>query len=97
MSNKSLLISAAVFMVAFGALVTVLEHVRHPPATPLLNFTGIAGVYLGLCAVVEHVRWLYVPAVILLLGAAATQLRAFWRSGRNDDERPANGGDLASG
>ena len=62
-SNKSLLISAAVFFVAFGALVTVFEHVRHPPATPFLNFTGIAGLYLGLCAVVEHVRWLYVPAV----------------------------------
>jgi hypothetical protein len=49
MSNESLLITAALFAVAFGALVTALEHLRHPPATPLITFSGIAGVYLGLC------------------------------------------------
>lgn len=91
MSNESLLIGAAVFAVAFGALVTTLEHIRHPPARPVINFTGIAGVYLGLWAETEHVAWVYVPCVILLLGATAAQLRSSRPSGRNDDDRPVGG------
>jgi hypothetical protein len=55
---------------------TVLEHIRHPPARPVINFTGIAGVYLGFWAETEHVAWLYVVCLILLLGAAAAQLRS---------------------
>ena len=57
LSNESLLIGAAVVAIAFGALVTLLEHIRHPPAKPVINFTGIAGVYLGFYAEMEHVRW----------------------------------------
>jgi hypothetical protein len=81
-TNESLLIIAAVFMLAFGTVVTLLERIRHPPATPLITFTGIAGVYLGLFATVEHSRWLYVPCLALLLGATASQLRGFRRSER---------------
>ena len=91
MTNESLLIGAAIFASAFGVLVTALEHIRHPPATPLITFVGIAGVYLGLCASVENIRWLYLPCLILLLGASASQLRAFRRSGRNDDDSPTGG------
>lgn len=90
MTGEFLLISAAIFMAAFGVLVTVLERIRHPPASPVVTFAGIAGVYLGLCAFVEHLRWLYLPCWILLLGATASQLRTFRRQGRNDDG-PANG------
>jgi hypothetical protein len=90
-TNESLLIGAAIFALAFGVLVTALEHIRYPPATPLITFAGIAGVYLGLCATVENIRWLYLPCLILLLGATASQLRTFWRSGRHDDDRPAGG------
>jgi hypothetical protein len=81
-TNESLLITAAAFMSAFGVLVTVLERIRHRPATPMINVSGIVGVYLGLCASVAHIRWLYLPCLALLLGFAATQLRAFRRSGR---------------
>jgi drug/metabolite transporter (DMT)-like permease len=91
MTNESLLIGAAVFMVAFGVFVTVLERIRHPPATPAMTFTGLAGVYLGPFATVEHIRWLYVPCLILLLGVAAIQLPAFRRSGREDDNRGTGG------
>ena len=91
MTNESLLIGAAVFMLAFGVFVTVLERFRHPPATPVITFTGFAGVYLGLCATVEHIRWLYLPALVLLLSAAAIQLRAFRRSDRDDDNRRTGG------
>jgi len=84
-TNEYLLIGAAVFMSAFGVLVTMLERIRHPPATPVITFTGLAGVYLGLSASVEHVRWLYLPCLILLLSATASQLRAVRQSGRNDD------------
>lgn len=87
MTNEFLLIGAAVFMLAFGVFVIVLERIRHPPATPVITFTGLAGVYLGLCATVEHVRWLYLPCLVLLLSVAATQLRAYQRSGRDDDNR----------
>ena len=66
MTNESLLIGAAVFMLVFGAFVTLLECIRHPPATPVITFTGIAGVYLGLCATVEHIRWLYLPCLAIL-------------------------------
>jgi hypothetical protein len=86
-ANESLLIAAAIFLLAFGALVTVLERIRHPPATPVITFTGLAGVYLGLSATVEHVRWLYLPGLVLLLGVAATQLRASRRSGRDGNRR----------
>ena len=88
-SNQPLLIGAAVFAVAFGALVTLVEHIRHPPARPVINFTAIAGVYLGLWAETEHVAWLYVPCLILLLGATAAQLRSSRALGSNDDDRPA--------
>ena len=91
MSNDSLLISAAVFAVAFGALVTALEHIRHPPATPLITFTGIGGVYLGLYAEVERVAWVYAPCLALLLGATAAQIRDSRRSDHKDDDRPAGG------
>ena len=91
MTNESLLIGAAAFMLAFGGLVTVLERIRHPPATPVITFTGIAGVYLGLCATVEHIRWLYLPCLVLLLSVAAIQLCAFRRSGRDDDNRRTGG------
>ena len=91
MSNESLLVGAAIFAVAFGTLVTVLEHIRHPPAEPVINFTGIAGVYLGLWAETEHVAWLYVPCLILLLGAAAAHFRSPRSSGPSDDDRPAGG------
>ena len=47
-------------------MVTALERIRQPPARPLIAFTGIAGVYLGLLAEVEHVAWLYVPCLTLL-------------------------------
>jgi hypothetical protein len=59
--------------------VTVLERLGHPLATPVITFAGIAGVYLGLCASVERIRWLYLPCLILPLSAsfAATQLRGF--------------------
>lgn len=91
-TNESLLIVAAIFAVAFGALVTVLEHIRHPPARPVINFTGIAGVYLGLCAKTEHVARLYVPCLILLLGAAAAQLRSSRPAKRaSDDDRSVGG------
>lgn len=90
MTSESLLIGAAILMAAFGVLVTVLERIRHPPATPVVTFTGIAGVYLGLCALVEHMPWLYLPCWILLLGATASQFRSFRRSDRNDDD-PASG------
>jgi hypothetical protein len=90
-TNESLLIGAAIFAAASGVLVTAFERIRHPPATPVVTFTGIAGVYLGLCAAVEHMRWLYLPCLILLLGATASQLRAFLRSGRNDDDGPTGG------
>jgi hypothetical protein len=76
-SNESLLISAAVFMCALGVLVGVLERTRPPPATPGITFTGIAGVFLGLSATVEHIRWLYLPRVILLLGCAAISASCF--------------------
>jgi hypothetical protein len=82
-TNESLLISAAIVMLAAGILFTLLERVRHPPATPLITFTGIVGVYLGLCATVERSPWLYVPCLVLLLGAAAGQLRAFRRQDRS--------------
>jgi hypothetical protein len=49
-ANEPLLISAAIFMFAFGMLVTVLERIRHPPTTPVITFAGIAGV-----------TWDYVP------------------------------------
>jgi len=88
MSNESLLIGAAVFALAFGVLVTVLEHIRHPPAGPVINFTGIAGVYLGFWAETEHVVWLYAPCVILLLGATAAQLRSSRPSRSSDGDRP---------
>ena len=91
MTNESLLISAAVFMLAFGVFVTVLERIRHPPATPMITFTGLAGVYLALCATVEHIRWLYLPCLVLLLSFAATQLRAFLGVGRDDDNRRTDG------
>ena len=91
MSNEPLLISAAVFAVTFGPLVTALEHLRHPPATPVVTFTGIAGVYLGLYAEAEHVAWVYVPCLVLLLGAAVAQIRVSRRSDHNDDDRPAGG------
>jgi hypothetical protein len=90
-TNESLLVGAAVLMLAFGVLVTVLERIRHPPATPMITFTGIAGVYLGFCATVEHIRWLYLPCLALLLSVAATQLRAFRRAGRDDDNRRTGG------
>lgn len=92
MSSESLLISAAVFALAFGAIATTLEYIRHPPATPLITFTGIAGVYLGLYTEVEHVAWLYVPCLVPLLGAAGAQIRDSRRSEHNDDDdRPAGG------
>ena len=91
MTNESLLVGAAVLMLAFGVLVTVLERIRHPPATPMITLTGIAGVYLGFCATVEHIRWLYLPCLALLLSLAATQLRAFRRAGRDDDNRRTGG------
>ena len=91
MTNESLLIVAGVFMLAFGVLVTVLERIRHPPATPIITFTGFAGVYLGLFATVEHIRWLYLPCIVLLLGAVATQLRNSRPSGRDDDNRRTGG------
>jgi hypothetical protein len=69
-TNESLLIGAAAFMLAFGVFVTVLERIRHPPVTPVITFTGIACVYLGLCATVEHIRWLYLPRPLLLLSVA---------------------------
>jgi xanthosine utilization system XapX-like protein len=90
-TNESLLIGAAAFMFAFGVFLTVLERNRHPPATPVITFTGIVGVYLGLCATVEHIRWLYLPCLVLLLSVAAIQLRAFRRSGRDDDNRRTGG------
>jgi hypothetical protein len=90
-TNQSLLIGAAVFIFAFGVFVTVLQRIRHPPATPVITFTGLAGVYLGLCATVEHIRWLYLPCLVLLLGVATTQLRAFRRSGCDDDNRRTAG------
>jgi hypothetical protein len=78
-------------MLAFGAFVAVLERIRDPPATPVITFTGLAGVYLGLCATVAHVGWLYLPCLVLLLSVAAAQLRAFRRSGRDDDNRRTAG------
>jgi len=90
-SNESLLIGAAVFALAFGVIVTVFEHIRHPPARPLINFTGIAGVYLGLWAETEHVVWLYAPCLILLLGATAAQLRSSRPSRSSDSDRPPGG------
>jgi hypothetical protein len=91
MSNESVLVGAAVFALAFGALVTVFEHIRHPPARPVINFTGIAAVYLGFSAETEHVAWLYVPCLILLLGATAAQLRSSRPSRSGDDDRPPGG------
>lgn len=91
MNNESLLVGAAVFAPAFGALVTVFEHIRHPPARPVINFTGIAGVYLGLWAETEHTVWLYVPCMILLLGATAAQLRSSRPLRSSDDDRPPGG------
>ena len=91
MTNKSLLIGAAVFAIAFGIFATVVERIRHPPATPVITFTGIAGVYLGLCGTIERIHWLYLPAVGLLLLATAPQVRALRRSSRADDNRPADG------
>lgn len=90
-SNESLLIGVAVFAVASGALVTTLEHIRHPPAKPVINFTGIAGVYLGFWAEQEHVAWLYVPCLILMLGATAAQLRSSRPSPPHDDDGPVGG------
>jgi len=90
-TNEVLLIGAAAFMLAFGVFVTVLEGIRHPPATPVITFTGLAGVYLGLVATVEHIRWLYPPCLALLLGVATTQHRAFRRSGRDDDHHRTGG------
>jgi xanthosine utilization system XapX-like protein len=83
-TNESLLITTAAIMLAFGVFVTVLEHIRHPPATPVITFTGMVGVYLGLCAVVEHIRWLYLPCFILLLASAAIQVRTLRRHDDND-------------
>ena len=91
MTNESLLVGAAAFMLAFGVFVTLLERIRHPPATPVITFTLIAGVYLGLCATVEHIRWLYLPSLVLLLTVAAIQLGAFRRSGSGDDSRRTGG------
>jgi len=90
-NNEALLVGGAIFLLAFGALVTVLEHIRHPPATPVINFTGIAGVYLGLCAELEHLAWLYVPCVILLVAATAAQFRSLRAAGSGDDDRPVGG------
>ena len=44
-TNESPLIGAAVLIIAFGVFVSVLERIRHPPATPMITFTGLAGVY----------------------------------------------------
>jgi hypothetical protein len=89
--NESLLISAAIFAAAVGALVTVLEHIRHPPVRPVINFTGIAGVYLGSGPKPSMWPGCMVPCLILLLAATAAQLRSSRPSGRTGDDRPVGG------
>jgi hypothetical protein len=78
-------------VLAFGVFVTVLEGITHPHATPVMTFTGIAGVHVGLVATAEHIRWLNLPCIALLLGVAATQLRTFRRSCRDDDHHRTAG------
>jgi hypothetical protein len=90
-SNESLLIGAAVFAMAFGALATAFQNIRHPPARPIINFAGIAGVYLGLWAETEHMAWLYAPCLVLLLGATAAQLRSSRPREPDDNDRKPGG------
>ena len=83
-TTRSVLVFAAVIATAFGLLVWWLSRRRGKSESGLTIFLGIAGVYVGGCAVMTSVHWLYVPCVALILASHAIDFAARRRSGRRD-------------
>jgi len=84
MSNTSVLITAAAGMAIFSAAVVVLSRRRGDRVPVAWLAVGVPGVYLGLCATVEDLPWLFWPTGVLLLASAAIQVWPASRSGRRN-------------
>lgn len=74
MTSRAVLIGAAVFAAAFGLLAYRMSRRKGVPAAGLTTFFGIAGVYTGFWGVMERMRWLYAPCVVLILASYAIDL-----------------------
>lgn len=84
MTSRAVLIGAAVFAAAFGLLAYRMSRRKGVPAAGLTTFFGIAGVYTGFWGVMERMRWLYAPCVVLVLASYAIDFAARRRSRPRD-------------
>jgi hypothetical protein len=83
-TTGAVLIGTAVLAVAFGLLAWWRSRRKGLRAAGLATFLGIAAVYTGFWGVLEHVGWLYVPCVVLILASYAIRFAAQHRSASRD-------------
>ena len=81
-STPSVLIGAAVFAAAFGLVAWWFSRRKGQPAAGLTVLAGVSGVHVGFWGVMEKQRWLYVPAVALILSAQVIAVTAGRRAAR---------------
>jgi hypothetical protein len=90
-SRAPLLIVVAAGMLVFGAVVVALSRRSGDRGSVAVTAVGLPGAYLGFCAAIEGVWWLYLPAGALLLAGAAMQVIPWIRSDHHD-AHPGPGG-----
>jgi hypothetical protein len=78
-SHVKFLVAAAVAFALFSVVVVVVSRRRGDQDSLTFPVIGVPGVYLGLCATVQKVAWLYVPSMLLMVTAAAFNIRSLLR------------------
>ncbi len=88
MSHASLLTAAAGVMTCFTAAVVVLSRRRGDRVPVAWLAVAIPAVFLGLCAAVEDLPWLYWPTGALMQASVAVQVWPVIRGRQNQRPRP---------
>jgi hypothetical protein len=86
--SVSLIIGLAAFLIVFGLVVWLFSRRKGDRATGPVMLVGLPGIYLSGLAALGAPKWLYIPALVLVVSSYLMQL-VFWRRQRaNDDAAP---------
>jgi hypothetical protein len=83
-STPAALVGGAVLLACFSGVVTLVSRRRGDRSSGVALLIGMPGLFLSLWASLTSVRWLYIPAGMLVAGAYGAQFAGARRQRHRD-------------
>jgi len=95
--SEPLIVGVAAAAAGFGVLVWLVERRKGDRHAGLAVLLGVPGVYLGFLVSLGATKWLYVPAITLIVMGTLVQIRIPPSRSRQDPAHPALDDDGSGG